>query len=115
MAMRTILLTSLLATTAFTNPLQGAAKASSSEPSKTKPTTTLLATATSNSYGLNDAAKADGKLCFGTAADIPGAETSDPYYMREFNNTHDFGCTTPANIMKVRQKMSICNRKSNFR
>lgn len=27
-------------------------------------------------------------------------EAQDPYYMREFNNTHDFGQATPANIMK---------------
>jgi endo-1,4-beta-xylanase len=72
----------------------------SSPASNTKPTTTLLATATSTSYGLNDAAKVAGKLWFGTAADIPGPEQADYYYMREFNNTHDFGEATPANIMK---------------
>lgn len=32
----------------------------------------------------------------------PGTdEESDKFYMREFNNTHDFGEATPANIMKV--------------
>lgn len=57
--------------------------------------------------GLNDAAKAAGKLWFGTAADIPGTgEESDKYYMREFNNTHDFGEATPANIMKVRHTIT---------
>lgn len=71
--------------------------------SNTNPTTTLVATATATNYGLNDAAKAAGKLWFGTAADIPGTgEAEDPYYMAEFNNTHDFGGATPANIMKVR-------------
>lgn len=68
----------------------------------TIPTTTLLATATATNYGLNDAAKRAGKLWFGTAADIPGTnETTDPYYLKEFNNAHDFGEATPANIMKV--------------
>lgn len=73
--------------------------------SNTIPTTTLVATATATNYGLNDAAKAAGKLWFGTAADIPGTgEAQDEYYMTQFNNTHDFGGATPANIMKVRQK-----------
>lgn len=67
----------------------------------TNPSTTILATATATNFGLNDAAKAKGKLWFGTAADIPGAERKDKYYMAEFNNTHDFGEATPANIMKV--------------
>lgn len=70
--------------------------------SNTDPTTTIVATATATNYGLNDAAKEAGKLWFGTAADIPGTgEAEDPYYMAEFNNTHDFGGATPANIMKV--------------
>ncbi|KAI9701661.1 MAG: hypothetical protein M1820_006432 [Bogoriella megaspora] len=64
----------------------------------TSATTTLVATATGT--GLNDAAKATGKLYFGTAADIPGDEQSDTYYLAEYNNTSDFGATTPANIMK---------------
>ena len=76
--------------------------ASSSLPSNTKPTTTILATATAKNTGLNEAAKNIGKLWFGTAADIPGtAELSDRYYMKEFNNTLDFGEATPANVMKV--------------
>lgn len=71
--------------------------------SNTNPTTTLVATATATNYGLDDAAKAAGKLWFGTAADIPGTgELEDVYYMAQFNNTHDFGEATPANIMKVR-------------
>lgn len=63
----------------------------------------IVATAMAADYGLNDAAKDAGKLWFGTAADIPGtSETDDPYYMAQFNNSADFGGTTPANIMKVR-------------
>lgn len=67
----------------------------------TTPTTTLTATATATGYGLNDAAKAAGKLFFGTAADVPGTgEAADPYWAAQYNNTHDFGEATPANIMK---------------
>lgn len=78
------------------------ATSSSVGSSNTNPTTTIVATATATDYGLNDAAKGAGKLWFGTAADIPGTgEAEDPYYMAEFNNTHDFGGATPANIMKV--------------
>ncbi|KAK5116132.1 hypothetical protein LTR62_008458 [Meristemomyces frigidus] len=66
--------------------------------SNTVPTTTLLATATG--HPLDVAAKAAGKLWFGTAADIPGTgEAQDPYWAAEFNST-DFGEATPANIMK---------------
>lgn len=75
---------------------------SSISSSNTNPTTTIIATATATNYGLNDAAKEAGKLWFGTAADIPATgEADDLYYMAEFNNTHDFGGATPANIMKV--------------
>lgn len=64
------------------------------------PSTTLTATATGK--GLNDYAKAVGKLYMGTAADIPGTpETTDPYYLAEFNNAADWGGATPANAMKV--------------
>ena len=67
----------------------------------TNPTVTYKATATATNTGLNDAAKAAGKLWFGTAADIPGTgEAQDPYYLAEFDNVHDFGEATPANIMK---------------
>lgn len=77
--------------------------------SNTVPTTTLVATATATGYGLNDAAKDAGKLYFGTAADIPGTgEKDDPYYMAQFNNTHDFGQATPANIMKVCRNHCSC-------
>lgn len=56
----------------------------------------MAGTATATSYGLNDAAKAAGKLWFGTAADIPQTgEINDPYYMAQFNDTHDFGGATP--------------------
>jgi hypothetical protein len=73
-------------------------------------TTTLLATSTNKAFGLNDAAKQAGKLWFGTAADIPGTgEAQDKYYMRAFQNPHDFGEATPANIMKVGQTVeSFC-------
>lgn len=55
-------------------------------------TTTLLATATAANMGLNKAAKMKGKLWFGTAADIPGTgELQDNYYMKEFNNSLDWG------------------------
>lgn len=61
--------------------------------------TTLVATATATAYlqyGLNDAAKEAGKLWFGTAADIPQTgELTDPYYLAQFNNTHDFGEAAP--------------------
>ena len=66
------------------------------------PTSTATATAT-GTQGLNDYAKAAGKVYFGTAADIPGtAEQDGVAYMTQLNNTHDFGQLTPANYMKVR-------------
>ncbi|MCJ1390275.1 hypothetical protein MMC18_003133 [Xylographa bjoerkii] len=61
------------------------------------PTSTLLG---SDTQGLNDLAKATGKLYLGTAADIPGPELSDVGYMTLLNNTHEFGQLTPANYMK---------------
>ena len=58
----------------------------------TSPSTTLTATATARNAGLNKAAKAKGKLWYGTAADIPGTgELQDKYYMKEFQNWLDFG------------------------
>lgn len=67
--------------------------------------TTLVATATATNYGLNDAAKAAGKLWFGTAADIPQTgEITDPYYLAQFNNTHDFGEATPGEYMNFAHK-----------
>ncbi|KAG8628097.1 hypothetical protein KVT40_003970 [Elsinoe batatas] len=51
--------------------------------------------------GLDQLSKKAGKLYFGTAADIPGTgELQDKYYMQQYNNTKDFGQTTPANAMK---------------
>lgn len=89
-------------TSGASNTTTATTSSSSAGSSNTNPTTTVVATATATNYGLNDAAKAAGKLWFGTAADIPGTgEAEDPYYMAEFNNTHDFGGATPANIMKV--------------
>ena len=67
------------------------------------PTSTVVATAT-GTLGLNDYAKAAGKIYFGTAADIPGPEQQDVAYMTQLNNTHDFGQLTPANYMKVRRR-----------
>ena len=64
------------------------------------PSTVL--TATASGLGLNDYAKAAGKLYFGTAADIPGtAEIIDTYYLAELNERKDWGQITPANAMKV--------------
>lgn len=81
-------------TTAYTT---GSAATTASSLTSENPTgTTLVATATATNYGLNDAAKGIGKLWFGTAADIPQTgEIDDPYYMAQFNNTHDFGEATP--------------------
>jgi endo-1,4-beta-xylanase len=100
MAVPKILAGSLLAALTIASPLINE-RATTTTPTKTNPTTTIVATATGK-FGLNDAAKQAGKLWFGTAADIPGDEQNDQYYMKEFNNTHDFGEATPANIMKVR-------------
>lgn len=38
---------------------------------------------------------------FGSAAEIPGEEQTDEAYLAIFNNTHNFGQTTPTNYMKV--------------
>ncbi|KXL48666.1 glycoside hydrolase family 10 protein [Acidomyces richmondensis BFW] len=84
----------------ITSPTSDATTTTTSSATNTNPTTTLLATPQPSNWGLNNAARADGKLWFGTAADIPGLEQDDRYYMKEYNNTHDFGGTTPANIMK---------------
>jgi endo-1,4-beta-xylanase len=52
---------------------------------------------------LNDLAQANGKLWFGTAADIPGtAEQTDKEYLRILTSSRNFGEITPANMMKVR-------------
>ncbi|KAL9094421.1 MAG: hypothetical protein Q9165_003271 [Trypethelium subeluteriae] len=49
---------------------------------------------------LNTAAKAKGKLWFGTAIDTTTTELSDTSYMTIFNDSNIFGQTTPANTMK---------------
>ncbi|KAH8765166.1 penicillium Canescens endo-1,4-beta-xylanase Xyle [Hyaloscypha finlandica] len=50
---------------------------------------------------LNDLAQDNGKLWFGTAADIPGtAEQTDKDYLRILTNPKNFGEITPANMMK---------------
>ena len=80
------------------------AASSSTASSATKATTTLFATPQPSNVGLNEAAQKIGKLWFGTAADLPGTtEDTDKYYMKEFNNTLDFGEATPANTMKFEQ------------
>ena len=102
MAVRSFLTAAILATSALAVPHGEKRQATSSAPSNTNPTTTIIATATAKNFGLDDAAKQAGKLWFGTAADIPGTdESNDRYYLKEFNNKHDFGEATPANIMKV--------------
>lgn len=51
---------------------------------------------------LNDLAQGNGKLWFGTAADIPGTgEQTDKDYLRILTNPKNFGEITPANMMKV--------------
>lgn len=65
-------------------------------------TTTTSSTVCQPTMGLNDYAKQAGKKYFGTAADLPeSGEMTDKYYMKQFNNTHDFGQATAANVMKV--------------
>ncbi|KAJ5814561.1 CAZyme family GH10 [Penicillium riverlandense] len=51
-----------------------------------------------NGSGLNTAAKAIGKVYFGTATD--NSDLSDTAYVTELNNTQDFGQITPANSQK---------------
>lgn len=91
-------------TTAYTN---SSATTTASSLTNENPTgTTLIATATATASGLNDAAKAIGKLWFGTAADIPQTgEIDDPYYMAQFNNTHDFGEATPGMLYNPEIKL----------
>lgn len=97
-------------TTGYTN--SSAATTATSLTSENPTGTTLTATATATNYGLNDAAKAIGKLWFGTAADIPQTgEIDDPYYMAQFNNTNDFGEATPGKstfILYLGVKIIIC-------
>lgn len=52
--------------------------------------------------GLNDRAKAAGKLYFGTATKYPGADQAgDEFYMKELNNGGQFGQLTHTYLMKV--------------
>ena len=90
--------TSYTTTTATTTPTTSVSATTTSLNTDPYPTSTLLG---SDTQGLNDLAKATGKVYFGTAADIPGPELSDVGYMTVLNNTHEFGQLTPANYMKV--------------
>jgi endo-1,4-beta-xylanase len=83
------------------------------------PATTLLAFARLNTAAaaphrptgpryLNSLAQNNGKLWFGTAADIPGtAEQTDKEYLRILENPKNFGEVTPANMMKVRSYLKV--------
>ena len=62
------------------------------------PTTTTTSGPAPSGSGLNSAAKAAGKLYFGTAVDGPGL--SDQPYLTILRNTGDFGQITAANAMK---------------
>ncbi|KAG6359854.1 hypothetical protein INS49_010907 [Diaporthe citri] len=50
-------------------------------------------------YGLNDAAKAHGKLYFGTSTE-PSKFLQDAAYYKQLNNTHDFGQLVAEGSMK---------------
>lgn len=64
----------------------------------TSPTTTTPGSGPAPTSGLNDAAKAIGKLYFGSATDNP--ELSDTAYVAILDDIHQFGQITPANSMK---------------
>lgn len=119
MSLRSLLSLGLLAGASLAAP--GKRQATTTTATNTEPTTTLKATATAKSPGLNDAAKAAGKLFFGTAADIPGTgEAQDPFYLKEFNNKHDFGEATPVRDLGRRradmsQPTEICQRAFDLR
>ena len=59
----------------------------------------LLENSAAEEYGLNDAAKARGKLYFGTATE-PYKFLKDAAYYKQLNNTHDFGQLVPEASMK---------------
>ncbi|KAF5359257.1 hypothetical protein D9756_003502 [Leucocoprinus leucothites] len=61
-------------------------------------TTTTSAPSSTATTGLNVAAKAAGKLYFGTATDNP--ELSDTPYVSILSETSEFGIITPGNSMK---------------
>lgn len=56
-------------------------------------------TGNAEEYGLNDAAKARGKLYFGTATE-PSKFLQDAAYYKQLNNTHDFGQLVAEGSMK---------------
>ncbi|KIJ64217.1 glycoside hydrolase family 10 protein [Hydnomerulius pinastri MD-312] len=64
----------------------------------TAQTTTASAPTATSTVALNNAAKAAGKLYFGTATDNP--ELTDTAYVAILNNTNMFGQLTPGNSMK---------------
>jgi endo-1,4-beta-xylanase len=59
----------------------------------------LTTTTSAFGAGLDTAAVAIGKLYFGTATDNP--ELTDAAYVKQLNNTDDFGQITPGNSQKV--------------
>lgn len=60
-----------------------------------------------NEAFLNVLARADQKLWFGTAADIPGPELQDEGYMDILTDRRIIGEITPANYMKVRSTNTL--------
>lgn len=59
----------------------------------------MLTTYSTNAAGLHSAAVAKGLDYLGTATDNP--ELTDSAYMKQLNNTDDFGQLTPGNSLKV--------------
>ena len=59
----------------------------------------ILTTHSTNAAGLHSAAVAKGLDYLGTATDNP--ELTDSAYMKQLNNTDDFGQLTPGNSLKV--------------
>lgn len=70
--------------------LAAPAPAKTTGPSAT--TTTLIATATNKAFGLDDAAKAAGKLWFGTAVDIPGTGEAQDKSLKHYQDTTSRMC-----------------------
>lgn len=87
------------------NILQGTATTTpNTTPASTSTSATSTGTAGSGNSGLNTAAKAAGKLYYGTASDLP----SNTAYIADLSNAADFGQLTPANQMKwVRYTVSL--------
>lgn len=65
----------------------------------------ILTTYSTNAAGLHSAAVARGLEYLGTATDDP--DLQDSAYMKQLNNTDDFGQITPGNSLKV-WNSSIC-------